>query len=81
MRHDPAAARRTRPPESDAVLRSGSRLAHAIRGAFSRYRAWRRRRIAVRHLSELDDYLLRDIGITRAEVFRATRYGRPQRHD
>ena len=34
-------------------------------------RQWYRRRCDMRHLMELDDYLLRDVGITRDEVARA----------
>jgi len=38
---------------------------------------WHRRRNEMHHLMELDDYLLRDIGITRDDVARSL--GRPSR--
>jgi len=38
---------------------------------------WHRRRNELHHLMELDDYLLRDIGITRDDVARSL--GRPSR--
>jgi len=80
MRHDHSPARPSL-HKSEATSRRGSGLARAIRGALGHYRAWRRRRIAVRHLGDLDDYLLRDIGITRSEILRATRRGALPRHD
>ena len=34
------------------------------------FRIWRRKRRSRRRLAELDDRMLRDIGVTRAEAFR-----------
>lgn len=39
-----------------------------LRNLYRELREWRARRVAVRHLTDLDDYLLRDIGIERADI-------------
>ena len=49
------------------VLRSGALAAAA------RYRAWRKRRVAVAELLALDDRTLRDIGLSRGDVARLVR--------
>jgi uncharacterized protein YjiS (DUF1127 family) len=36
--------------------------------AWRAYRDWRSRRVAIRHLRQADEYLLRDIGIDRHEI-------------
>jgi uncharacterized protein YjiS (DUF1127 family) len=36
--------------------------------AWRGYRRWRLRRIAIRHLETVDDYLLRDVGINRFDI-------------
>jgi uncharacterized protein YjiS (DUF1127 family) len=64
--------------EFEASHATRGRSLSVLRGAIARYRAWRRRRIAVRHLSDFDDYLLRDIGISRSEIVHVTRHGRPR---
>jgi uncharacterized protein YjiS (DUF1127 family) len=40
------------------------------------FTAWRRYRIAVRQLAELDDRTLRDIGLNRSQIQRAALDGR-----
>ena len=40
------------------------------------FAAWRRYRIGVRQLAELDDRALRDIGLTRGQVRNAALFGR-----
>ena len=40
------------------------------------FAAWRRHRIAVRQLADLDDRALRDIGLTRGEIRTAVLHGR-----
>jgi uncharacterized protein YjiS (DUF1127 family) len=47
-------------------------LAQLVRG----FAAWRRYRIAVQQLAELDDRALRDIGLNRTQIQRVARYGR-----
>ena len=39
--------------------------------------AWRQRRRAIQQLAELDDRILRDIGLNRAEITHAVLNGRP----
>jgi len=41
-----------------------------IHDLYRRLMRWHERREAIRHLSELDDYLLYDIGIDRADIAR-----------
>ena len=40
------------------------------------FAAWRRNRIAVRQLAELDDRTLRDIGLNRTQIRQAVLHGR-----
>ena len=40
------------------------------------FTAWRRYRLAVRQLGDLDDRALRDIGLTRSQIRKAAFYGR-----
>ena len=47
-------------------------LANLIRG----FAEWRRYRVAVRQLSDLDDRILRDIGLSRSEIKRVALNGR-----
>ena len=47
-------------------------LAQMIRA----FAAWRRYRMAVQQLSELDDRTLQDIGLNRTQIKQVARYGR-----
>jgi uncharacterized protein YjiS (DUF1127 family) len=47
-------------------------LANLMRG----FAAWRRYRSAVRQLADLDDRILRDIGLNRSQIKQAALYGR-----
>jgi len=40
------------------------------------FAAWRRYRIAVRQLADLDDRTLRDIGLNRTQIRQAAQHGR-----
>ena len=43
-------------------------FAAKFRAAFHAFRAYRERRLATRSLEAMEDYLLKDIGISRAEI-------------
>ena len=50
----------------------------AFFGAFlQRLRSQRRQRHDVRHVEELGDHILRDIGLERADIREALQHGRP----
>lgn len=63
------------PAGRTAVQPSSRRVAELLRGAWSRFVAWRERRRAVAHLRSLSDSQLRDLGITRMEIERLVRGG------
>lgn len=46
----------------------GKTLAEKMRAAFRAFRDRREQRLAARHLAQLDDHLLKDIGIGRSEI-------------
>ena len=50
------------------VSRLGQRLACRLFYAWLRYRQWRRESEAIRHLCQIDDRLLDDVGIERREI-------------
>ena len=55
----------------EAVAKLAVRALRAGAGRLARgYRQWQRRRLTIRELSRLDERMLRDIGITRAEAAR-----------
>lgn len=60
---NPALARRTRHPRAPARVRA------VLVGAWSLVREWRRRARSRAELAALDDRTLRDIGLTRADVW------------
>lgn len=66
----------TAAPDSPRLRRTPGILLRAAAAALARYRAWRRRRIAMKHLREFDEHLLKDIGISRSDIHRVTRTGR-----
>lgn len=55
------------------VSRLGQRLACRLFYAWLRYRQWRREHEAIRHLRQIDDRLLDDVGIERREIDDAVR--------
>jgi uncharacterized protein YjiS (DUF1127 family) len=59
-----------------AARRDAAGLTAAVAAAFQRYDQWRKSRRAMRHLSNLPDALLHDMGITRNEISSAVLYGR-----
>jgi uncharacterized protein YjiS (DUF1127 family) len=50
----------------------GGRAADLASGFIGSLRAWRKRSLARRHLMDLDDRLLRDIGLTRSDVLHSS---------
>ena len=50
------------------VSRLGQRLACRLFYAWLRYRQWRSEAEAIRHLRQIDDHLLDDVGINRWEI-------------
>ena len=50
-----------------------STIAKTLRGVVAMFNKFRARRDAVRHLQNLDDHLLRDIGIDRSEIHDAVK--------
>lgn len=51
-----------------AVGRSVKRAAAGVAAAYRSHRHWRQKRAAIRELSGLSDYLLRDIGLHRGDI-------------
>jgi len=62
------------------ISRLGQRLACRLWFAWLGYRRWRAARQAIRHLGEIDAYLLDDVGIHRAEIAAAVNGGKVSRH-
>jgi uncharacterized protein YjiS (DUF1127 family) len=61
---------------ADAISRGVLRLAGLVRRSiFEPYARRRRRRLAIAHLRRLDDRLLADIGLTRAQIEQAVDAG------
>jgi uncharacterized protein YjiS (DUF1127 family) len=56
---------------ADALASAGHRLAAGVGGIVAALRQWRERRRATHELQSLDDRLLKDIGITRGDVWAA----------
>jgi uncharacterized protein YjiS (DUF1127 family) len=56
---------------ADALARAGHRLVTGVAGLVAVLRQWRERRRATHELQSLDDRLLKDIGITRGDVWAA----------
>ena len=50
------------------LSRLHGRLACRLLFAWQRFRRWRAARQAIRHLHEIDDYLLEDVGINRWDI-------------
>jgi uncharacterized protein YjiS (DUF1127 family) len=61
--------------EAAVHARLGS-LGDAVRSAWRNHARRRREDVAARRLARLDDHLLRDIGIDRADISAAVRRGR-----
>lgn len=55
------------------LSRPYARLACRLLSAWLRFRRWRAAQRAIRHLREIDDYLLDDVGIQRREIAAAVR--------
>lgn len=55
-------------PFAAPTLRETTRPAFGIRTILAAFRAWRERRDALRHLRQMDDRQLRDIGINRYDL-------------
>ena len=54
--------------QSWTPIRSIQALERAVLGLVHAFQDWREQRAAVRHLHELDDRLLHDVGIERREI-------------
>jgi uncharacterized protein YjiS (DUF1127 family) len=52
------------------------RLQTTVFSCWQGYVRWRDRRAALHHLAELDDHMLKDIGISRSEIEWALYHGR-----
>lgn len=59
----------------------GRWLACRLRLAWRRYRHWSAARRAIRHLRELDQYLLDDVGIERSEISEVAHGGKGPRQN
>lgn len=65
-------------PDFDAETAGPSRrFWTAIRSAWQAYCKWYQRRAVQHYLSELDDRMLKDIGISRSQIEAAVSRGRP----
>jgi uncharacterized protein YjiS (DUF1127 family) len=71
--------------EAEAALESAKRL--PLSGSLASFLAvpgnllgklgaWRRHRLAMQELEQLDDHMLKDIGVNRGEIPRVALYGR-----
>jgi uncharacterized protein YjiS (DUF1127 family) len=69
-------ARETQPDRPGLAVRATRSLGAAMAVAWCAFRRHREIARATRALSEMDDHSLRDIGLSRADIGRAARYGR-----
>jgi uncharacterized protein YjiS (DUF1127 family) len=58
---------------------AGKTLAGLVREAYRAYRSRRERLLAEHELAELDDYLLKDMGISRSDILSVVVHGRNAR--
>lgn len=56
------------PPERGVADRLWSRIGAGFEAILDTWVAWRRRRIDRRRLQQMDDHMLKDIGLSRADV-------------
>jgi uncharacterized protein YjiS (DUF1127 family) len=71
----PQFVRRAASPENNWL----NGIATFVRNAFDHWNERRLHRIAAKQLHRLDDCMLRDMGISRAQIESAVRHGRPTR--
>ena len=59
--------------KQEALDMNEAGASHPLLLAWLRYRQWRAEVRAIRHLNEIDDYLLDDVGIQRDDIKRVVR--------
>lgn len=62
-----------------ALQGAGESLTEAAGAVLRRYAERRATRKAIRHLRDLDDHMLKDIGLHRSQIASAVVHGRPER--
>ena len=55
-------------------------VAHLLSSARQTFSAWRRKRNTIRALTELNDYILKDIGLHRSEILSVAHHSLTSKH-